>query len=331
MLLLLRMHACLRTASLLFLIVCIFCFSVISTTAAQSLELDQGLKLISEPQFPGPHSKIKIRLDDYSLDTLGSKITWYRNNVEIPETKDARVIDIETRGLGTKDTITVKLARPDVAATLSAGLTLNPISVDVILEADSYTPYFYLGKPLPSRGSTVRAIAFVHDGSSTNESAYTYKWTLENTVIDGGALKGKRAITFEYPQYVNTGLLLDVYDASGTHVARYNKILVDYVPEILLYEQSPLRGLSRRDIGTNYFATANNANILAEPYYLKTTSLSSMSYTWKSNGILLTATDQKNSLPVGALSDKNSNIRVEVMTLETPPQYAERSVRISNP
>ena len=150
-------------------IFCSILFANVSTSHAQSfLGQTDPVQLIPNPEFPTPKSQITISLNDYSVETTGANITWYVNNIEDASFRNERSISITTGALGEKTTVRVVLTRSNAPA-LSSSITIVPTVVDIVLEANTYVPNFYKGRALPSTESRVRAIAVVHDNSTTGE------------------------------------------------------------------------------------------------------------------------------------------------------------------
>ncbi len=292
---------------------------------AQSAIGSAGLTLIPTPQFPKPNSTVQVSIDDYSLETTGATITWYVNGVERKESKNERMLPISVGAVGKKTTVRVALSRPNVP-TLESSLTLTPATVDIILETNTYVPYFYKGKALPSGESQIRATAVLNDGSTVPDTAYTYKWTVGTEVFSGGPLKGRNTITFDLPHYDNGGLTVEVTNGNGEVIGGKSVPLTSIAPELHFYEYSPLRGLFQKELPNVLPLIGEETTIYAEPYFLNA-SLNRVSadFTWKINGEeTQTGEEMPNAITlrrVGGGGD--ADISFTAVTKKKIPQFVE--------
>ncbi len=261
-------------------------FGVVSNVAeAQSfLDENNGINLVLNPQFPEPLEPVTLSLDDYSVETTGATIMWYVNGAEQRQFRNERAMTFTTPTLGKRSEVRVVLSRTN-APSLSHTRMITPTVADIILEANTYVPTFYKGRALPSGESTVRAIAVINDGSTLPDSAYTYKWSLDDSVFFGGPVKGKHIVSFIMPRYAGSILSVEVINTEGTTVAQKNIPLTIAVPEIHFYEFSPLRGLYTKEVPTPLTLIGDETTIYGEPYFMNTRMNANASdFTWKING-----------------------------------------------
>ncbi|MFZ2253153.1 MAG: hypothetical protein WAW13_03200 [Minisyncoccia bacterium] len=243
-------------------------FSGVAPLHAQTIPgQSTGLTLVAEPSYPAPHTETIISIDDYSINTVGSTISWFINNVEQTKNINERSIKITTGDLGKSTNVRVALSRAG-GSVLTTSLSLTPSQVDIILESDTYIPQFYKGRALPTRDSMMRATAVVHDGKATPDSSYVYQWSLDSTVLMGGQTKGKRTIDIQMPHYDNLDLFVEVYTSTGELIGRGAVLLLAVEPELHFYENSPLRGLSERELSSPFRLIGEEATIYGEPYFI---------------------------------------------------------------
>jgi len=239
-----------------------------------------GIQLELTPAYPTPESIVQVSINDYSLNTMGATIRWFVNEMEFSDSLNKRSITIPVGTLGEKKSVRVTLSRQG-APTLSATRVIVPNTIDIILEAQTYVPAFYTGRALPSGQSPIRAIALVHDASGGIQNAYTYKWTLGNTVLLGGSMKGAYVLEQEMPRYENTELSVEVFDTSGAPIGRRSIMLSPTEPELHFYEHTLLRGLSGRVAVDPHALVGEEVTFFGEPYYLNAENdLSGVSFSW---------------------------------------------------
>ena len=129
--------------------------------------------------------------------------------------------------------ILLTCAMPVLAHAQDAGIDTR---TDVLWEsADSYTPPFYKGKPLPSNEGYIRAVAV---SSSFNPKTTTYTWTRGGKVVSKASGLGKSAFMFKHDilnniESIGVGLHAggNISDSSST------ASITPTTPSILVYEK----------------------------------------------------------------------------------------------
>lgn len=315
------------------ILMCFLCLaSLLPEVNAQTLGIStDGIRLTTTPKFPGPNEKTKVSLDDYSLNTLGSTISWYIDGIPQENLKNNRSIEVTTGDLGKKTTVRVQLTK-DGTLPLTYTLTLIPTQVDLILETDTYTPIFYEGRALPSKDANIRAIALVHDNSGRARSEYTYRWSENSTILYGGAMKGKYSIDRTMPQFDGKRLTVEVFDSEGVLIAQESTILRTTNPELYFYEENPLRGLTEKAITADFPLISDETTIYGEPYFLNATmSTNDADFIWRINN-QKTISDSviPNSIILsGSGSEGKATIQLDILTKTTPiPQVIRDSFNI---
>jgi len=116
---------------------------------AQIPQLGNQLQLDVRPQAPRPGDTVSITAQSFSADVNRSNFTWSVNGKVIKRGLGENKIEFRTGEAGSVSVVRVIVETPTLG-TLSSELTLRPARVNLIWEADSYTPPFYQGKALPS-------------------------------------------------------------------------------------------------------------------------------------------------------------------------------------
>jgi hypothetical protein len=273
-----------------------------------------NVSLTTNPAFPIPNSVVEISLDDYSVDGLGATIQWFVNNVEQSASKNARSIILNTGPLGESFDVKVVLSRNGTRLFMDS-IKIAPVQVDLILEADTYVPYFYHGKALPSGDSAIRAIAIVNDGKNTPASSYTYKWSEGATVLLGGPIVGKNVLDYILSRYDKKVLSVEVSDKQGILVGQKSILLSTNEPELLFYENSPLRG--------------HVVTLYGEPFFINTKPQNT-DFAWKINGEETVSQDElPNSITLTRTEGTGDIIaKLKVITHAPVPQFIERAFRL---
>lgn len=145
--------------------------------------------------------------------------------------------------------------------------TATPV-VNIFFEAETLTPAFYQGRPEPSVGSTVRAVAIL--SGVQNADQYQYVWTVNQQTVSGGGALGRTTIAIPV-NYSNEPIVsVSIYDQNGDLVAKNSELLELSEPFIAFYEDNPLRGYSRLLSNNGFIMSADEATFRAEPYFMST-------------------------------------------------------------
>lgn len=242
-------------------------FTPLSFSLAQvnSSLINQEPTIELEPRFPNPNQTFTATLNDYSLASGATSITWEVDGEEVSSAQNSRSISLTAKAVGKSTVVSVTIGQSS-GGTLTIRRTIAPVYLDIVLEAQTRTPAFYLGRALPSLGSTVNATAIL-SGYNTSQNDLLYTWRLNNTVIDGGSLRGKNSVSFEVPYGQQPLLTVDINKLNGEAVMRKTINFPSVSPTVLFYETSSLYGIKHKPI-TNLSLVGLSTSVQAEPYYL---------------------------------------------------------------
>lgn len=264
--------------------VCIL--SPLVTEAARMMPLPQDVSLTVTPQSPAANSAATVSLSAFGNDTSDVTIEWQIDGAPRPGLKNERSITVGTGNPGSVTKIDALVrARGISARKLSRVIT--PVSVDVIVEPDSYVPARFSGRALPSAGSAIRLVAVPHfftNGVPVPSDAIAYDWSVNGNSIYGGAAMGKNVTTFTMPTIGNPQISLVATTRGGLY-ARSDMTLRITKPIVSFYENSTLYGTILQSF-EKFLVPKDEIVVNAEPYYLPRASLipGALSYTWTVDG-----------------------------------------------
>ncbi len=304
-------------------------FVMTMSVHAQILD-DASAQLVTDPEYPAPHSAITISLEAYSVDTSGATVFWYVDGIERVDARNARSMPFTTGDLGDNQTITVKVAPPNNQS-LTLTHTIKPSEVDVVLEAQTYVPAFYKGRALPSGESVVRVVAIPHTSPSASLSSLTYEWTQGETVLFGGPIKGKYSADVTMSRFEDDYLRVRITNPSGEVVGGKTILLIPVQPELHFYEENPLRGLSSRAIHTSLILIGDETTIHAEPYFMATDLTSNtVKFDWNINDVAVTTNQaDAHTLTLRRVGNGGStDVGVNALTSTVIPQYVQKTFTI---
>lgn len=273
----------LKTKFLFSLLLGIFLFPV---SAFAKLDV---VSIKTTPDTPGPNEEVTISLSSFTSDLNSANITWYVN-------KEA---DINGSGVGKKEfkTYTHDFGDPvtiDIVITEKEGgrldkqLVLKPMEVDLLWEANSYTPPFYKGKSLPTYKSIVRMIAIprINTPSSRPEDYY-YKWSMQGaTGLGEGMGKSNALVPMGYANS-KTQVRVEASIPGDTSRGSMTSYIPTVEPVLAFYEQDPLLGIRlTKALGSSVTTINKEFIVRAVPYYFSNEDMGNgtIVYTWQKDG-----------------------------------------------
>jgi hypothetical protein len=244
----------------------------------------ENVTIILNPQYPNPGEQITATIDDYALNSTGASITWFFDDLSAPAVDNNRTINFVAPTIGNSMKVVARLRFRD-GKTLEATRTITPLYLDLIIEPQTYTPIFYKGRALPTKGSLVYINALLQDKNGPVKSAdYSYSWTLNNKSVYGGARPGGNWAQIEVPHGQSSIITIAVQDRTGQTVARKVVAIPTSKLEVQFYERNSLFGLSQKAIQRDLIISGNGVSIKAVPYNLDIRSINGNLFTeWSIN------------------------------------------------
>jgi len=313
-----------------YLAIALLLFLPAVTNAQLAGATNTGIK--SQPTYPEPGQETTLTLDAYSLDTVGANIIWTINGQAIAEAENKTELTFNADELGETQVVkaTIRLRDNSVHET---SRIIKPSRTNLTIEANTHTPYFYKGRPEPSTGSTIRAIAIPETGSGASPSAYTYRWEVNGNVLFGGPLSGQNVVEFAVPLGREVQITLDILDPiSGNVIASTREYVPVAEPEIYFYEQSLLVGESHNAIASDYNLLSDEVSIKAEPYFMSKTDLNnSPKLEWRMNNDVIANPNADPFLITlrNTGGSGSANISFSARSTKSLSQYAKNSFSVS--
>jgi len=273
----------------------------------------RDVALTITPELPGPNEEVTAKLETIGFEMSRASVTW-RKNGEVIEGSDGRRVTLETGPAGSDTTITAHVTLAD-SSRLTARRTLQTAAIDMVWEADTYTPPLYKGKAryTPMANATVAAIP--RTGGVYNADNLLYEWKVDGRrvaertagknsyAIRGSAINQDRVITAR------------VYTPGGVPLAQQSMSLSSVSPEVQLYSQTT-------DTSVQYTHALSDAvtldeqrlNVLAIPYFFSTTApvAPSLDYTWSMNNTRFTTSYPPHGVTLERPNDTQGRARVSV-------------------
>lgn len=268
-------------------IIVILCIGFLAPLSVFAAGLD--LIIIStNPKTPGPNEDVTITLNSYAVDLNTATIIWFVNKNPSKQGIAEKTLTIHTGDLGTKTIVDITILGN--TGKISKQIVIAPAEVDMLWEAQTYTPPFYKGKALPSYKSLVRVTAIPRFNALTSDpSQFYYKWTY-NKIQGAGEALGMNSIILPMGFDDSKIPVAVTVNLPGTDWSGYKLTNIPgHEAKLVLYEQAPLLGIQfNHALLTNQtpkVGTGNTFNIHAVPYYFSTDNLlnGELIYTWNVN------------------------------------------------
>jgi hypothetical protein len=110
------------------------------------------------PTYPRPNEMVFVNLALYTDDLNSADISWYQDGKNVLSGKGEVKYSFKAGSVGTETKIEIRIKLLS-GASFSKTFTLNPASVDLVWEANSYVPPFYKGKALHPRQGSLKLVA----------------------------------------------------------------------------------------------------------------------------------------------------------------------------
>lgn len=289
------------------------------------------------PSVPKPGDIVSVRVDSYSTDLNKAYVVWTRNGTIIAEGTGVVSISFVAPAAGQIATIEMSAAKAG-GGTVSKKITVAPADLDIIYEAETYTPPFFQGRAEFTNSSRVRLVAvprFIDPDTGLEIPAadLVYTWRVDGSVDQ--SISGYGRYTADvFGELVSRGLEVEVEVESITSPlrARASLLVLDQQPDVAVYEDHPLYGvLFERAVDSKeaYPVSASEISLLAVPYSMDIYGLSDPRAKWSwltGEGKGPTAASVTFRPEEGATGEARASIRVNHQNFA---QYGDRGVTLN--
>lgn len=239
------------------------------------------------PATPGPHQSVTISIDSFAVNINSASIVWYVNKEPRKEGIAEKSFTFNLGDFGTVSTVDILILTAD-GTQVKKQVILAPAEIDILWEAQTYTPPFYKGKALPSYKSLLRVSAIPrYNSPSSNPSEYHYKWIYNRIENVGEGLAKNSVVIPSGWADASVPVVLDVKLPGTTWSGSASTNIEGAEAKVVLYENAPLLGVQfgRALKGSNP-STGNEFTVRAVPYFFSTDNYmnNELVYTWKISG-----------------------------------------------
>lgn len=265
---------------------CAISFVGVADVFAQSTGVLQGVFLSASPEHPQAGDSVQLQLKSSSVDLDRSSMTWYVDGAVTQRGFGVKEQVIKAPDVGKEKNVSVEITDQNDSRTIKR-YTVRPQNVDIIWNSDTYTPPWYRGKSLYTRGSSVVFTAVpnvvLSNGKTVRSQDLFYTWEVNGGVIANAKGVGKTNATLSLPASRSSKVAVMVETLDGSYKAYKQIDLEAEEPDLVLYEVSPLLGMVlNRALGATYVLQAREVTFTAVPYFFSTPLMNMrvMEYEW---------------------------------------------------
>ncbi len=308
-------------------------FGQININTSYALSNELGVEII--PNYPRPNETVFINLTLYTDDLNSADITWYQNGENVLSGKGETRYYFKAGNVGEEVKIEIKIKLIS-GVSFSKTFTLNPASVDLVWEANSYVLPFYKGKALHSRQGSLKVVAtpeFVKNGKRILPQNLIYKWSNGLEVYQNQSGYGKSVVILNGSLLGRTeDIRVLVTDPINNLVAESFVDIRPVDPEIVFYENSPYYGhIFNSAIANTFDLKTEEIQILAAPFFFTKERIGGLKYEWRLNYQIVPNLSSSRTAIFRKPEDEKgkSIISLEVQNLNRILQQADKKLIMS--
>ena len=273
-------------------IVSIFLFSISLFANAQFGGVGEIISFKVSPENPRANQIVTVKIESFSIDLdRADRITWLVNEEVVAGGAGVKEMQFKTGELGTRSVIDVVVETID-SGTIIENITVSPAEVDLLWEADSYTPPFYKGKALPASDAEITIVAmpeFVNsNGRKLRADELIFTWEKDGKVLGSLSGRGKNSLNIVGPKIFRaTSIQVDVESADGKLQGKGVEIISAVSPKIVFYENDIIFGIKYENAIRNDFTLLNEEiKVTAHPYFFSSERRTNFDfdYEWRVDG-----------------------------------------------
>lgn len=242
------------------------------------------------PEVPRPGDTVTLSVSTFGgIDINSAMINWVMNGKSSLKGRGEKRFSFQAGTDGNLSTIELHI-QPQYGAEVVKTFKFNPAEVDVLWQANTYTPPFYKGKALYTPEADLQFVAMPNiidsAGQKIQPSKAVYDWEIGfNHIAD------KSGYGVNYFNYTGsiiskpTKIRVTAYDPLNKESAGTGNLVVEPIqPTLLMYEVHPTYGTMFNNAanGTYNFG-AQDIQLGVYPYFYSSNSRKGVNYQWSIN------------------------------------------------
>jgi len=262
---------------------------VSDVNSSEILGIGNPILLETVPTSPQPNSTVMVRAKSFALDLNRSTLSWQANGQVVAEGVGVTEVVVSLGDIGS--VTTVRVSASGGGATYVNEIIVQPATVDLLWQAEAYTPSFYRGKALPSSEASTRVVAVPHiviNGQRVPVSELVFTWKAGSRVLGNFSGTGKNSIVVTAPRLVGRGEVSVTVETLDESIAAVGFVNIHSAhPQIVFYENDPVLGMRYEQALEESFDLQNEEiTVTAHPFYFsgKSRTASNNEFSWSMNG-----------------------------------------------
>ncbi len=294
---------------------------------------NQRFSLVTDPVFPEPDKEVTVTAEG-SAFLNSSKIEWYQNGVLISSGFGQTKFSFTNSSRATETRIKAVIHTSDEPQPIHQEVVISSGEVDLIWEAQTYTPAFYQGKSLNTRRSdlTVSAIPYMSRlNQVTDPSSLIYTWRVNGNIVERER-RGKSSITLNGSSQIRPPeVMVEVFDPRTGVSARSTRTVELFVPSMLIYQHDDLKGIDYNQTLRSSYSIVGEPSISFSvvPYFFSVESKKdpNLHITWRVNGNRMNDFNNSYISSLGLPIDENGDILSGRATISVRGQHDSKSTQ----
>lgn len=262
-----------------------------SIAQIQTSAFDEVAVIELSPENPSPRETVyaKVQSSQYE-DITRANIIWYVDGVEKKRGLGERAYQFQAPSNGKSMSVSVTVQKEN-GYSYKGSKSLRPGNLDLIYEADTYTPPFYKGRSLFTHQSTITVAAiadFVESGTKLSKNKIVYTWKKDGEKLSDLSGVGKDTLVIQGKMIQRPFYVSVLAESLNSDLKAEKRILFNQInPNVVLYENNPIYGnIFEKALTGTFNFDREEVGITAVPYFFSTENRSSsaVKYSWFENG-----------------------------------------------
>lgn len=287
------------------------------------------------PQTPAPGEQVQISIQSFRVDLSRTNVKWALNNKILKSGIGERGVSFPMPESGVAR---VKVEVQEGANVYIQNYSFQTGTVDLVWEADTYTPPFFKGRALATPQSPVRAMAIADlrdsAGKKLDPSSLIYKWSLDGKQLPQISGLGKSVANIRPNSLGSANLGVEVSNLAGNIAASKRLSIRVSSPQLVVYQDRPIQGVNYdKALGNKVELLGSELTVKAEPYYFSLPELASgnVGYEWTLGGKRVDPYPDNPSMLTFQASDATKgsfSVGVKISNLKELLQFAQAAFTI---
>jgi len=234
---------------------------------------------------PAPFEYVRATAKSFRFDLNKSKVSWSVNGRVFRSGIGVKYIEFNVGESGSVTNIGVIVETP--SGSISQTISVRPAGVDILWQADTYTPPLYKGKSRATSAANIRVVAIPNivnvNGRKVSSDEIVYKWKIDGRARQEESGYGKNFIDVVGARiYGGTEVIVEISTTDGDIKAKNFLEIPAENPQLIFYEKAPLEGVKYENaLIDSVVLTNQEIEIRAEPYFVS--DMNALEHTWTLN------------------------------------------------